>query len=376
MGRKEPGRRAQPKGLDYATAGVNTVKEEAALKGLLPWLVQSFSFRTGVGAPKLEVGYFANVLDVGYNLGIAVSTDGVGTKVLIAQLLEKYDTIGIDCVAMNVNDVLCVGAEPLCLLDYLAIQDPDPRFLEEIGKGLAKGAELANITIPAGEIAQMREVIKGVRRNRGFDLVGTCVGLVPLDRIIIGQEIQEGDIVIGLKSSGIHSNGLTLARTVLFQKAKLRPDQYIEELGRSLGEELLEPTRIYVREVLALLRSGLPIKALIHITSDGLLNLTRVQSEVGYVLETLPAPQPIFALIQQLGNVSDEEMFRVYNMGIGFCLVVPEDQVEAVMSLLQRYQVDAFRMGYAVADKERKVLLQPKGLVGQGSAFRKQEGSP
>ncbi|MBI5380183.1 MAG: phosphoribosylformylglycinamidine cyclo-ligase [Nitrospirae bacterium] len=372
MERKEPGRKAQLKRVDYAKAGVNTEREEAALKGLLKWLVQSFSLRTGVGTPKLDVGYFANIIDVGHHLGIAVSTDGVGTKVLIAQLLEKYDTIGIDCVAMNVNDVLCVGAEPLCLLDYIAIQDPDPTFLEEIGKGLYKGAELANITIPAGEIAQMRDVIKGVRRHRGFDLVGTCVGLVPLDRVIIGQEIQEGDVVIGLRSSGIHSNGLTLARKVLFQKAKLRPDQDIEELGRPLGEELLEPTRIYVREVLTLLRSGLTIKALIHITSDGFLNLTRVQSDVGYVIDTLPEPQPIFALIQKLGNVSDEEMFRVYNMGIGFCLVVPEDQVEAVMNLLQNSQVEAFRIGYAVADKERKVLIQPKGLVGQGSAFRKE----
>ncbi|MFN3476548.1 MAG: phosphoribosylformylglycinamidine cyclo-ligase, partial [Candidatus Methylomirabilales bacterium] len=290
MGRKEPGRRAQTKRVDYATAGVNTEREEAALKGLLPWLVQSFSFRTGIGAPKLDVGYFANVIDIGYHLGIAISMDGVGTKVLIAQLLEKYDTIGIDCVAMNVNDVICVGAEPLCLLDYLAVQDPDPTVLEEIGKGLYKGAELANITIPAGEIAQMRDVIKGVRRHRGFDLVGTCVGLVSLDQVIIGQDIQEGDVVIGLRSNGIHSNGLTLARKILFQKAKLRPDQYLPELGRTLGEELLEPTRIYVREVLTLLRSGLTIKALIHITSDGLLNLTRVQSEVGYVIEDLPDP--------------------------------------------------------------------------------------
>lgn len=369
MERKEPGRKAQTKRVDYAKAGVNTEREEAALKGLLTWLGQSFSLRTGIGAPKLDVGYFANVIDVGHHLGIAVSTDGVGTKVLIAQLLEKYDTIGIDCVAMNVNDVICVGAEPLCLLDYIAIQDPDPIFLEEIGKGLYKGAELANITIPAGEIAQMRDVIKGVRRNRGFDLVGTCLGLVPLHRVIIGQDIQEGDVVIGLRSSGIHSNGLTLARKVLFQKARLRPDQYVEELGRTIGEELLEPTRIYVREVLALLRAGLTIKALIHITSDGFLNLTRVQSDVGYVIDTLPEPQPIFALIQQLGNVSDEEMFRVYNMGIGFCLVVPEDQVEAVMSLLQNSKVEAFRIGYAVADKERKVLIQPKGLVGQGSKF-------
>jgi len=272
---------------------------------------------------------------------------------------------------MNVNDVLCVGAEPLCMLDYIAVQEADPDLLEQIGKGLHEGARQANISIPGGEIAQVRELITGSREGRGFDLAGTCVGLVPMDRILVGQAIQPGDVVIGLRSSGVHSNGLTLAREVFFKKAKYRPDQYVGDVGRTIGEELLEPTRIYVREVLDLLRAGLDIKALIHITSDGFLNLARVQAQVGYVLEWLPEPQPIFRLLQQLGGVGDEEMFCVYNMGTGFCLVVGAAHADRALEMLTRLGLEAFRLGHAVPDPDRKVHLVTKGLVGEGSGFRR-----
>ena len=353
----------------YTRAGVNTVKEEAALAGLLKWVGKTLEF--GARRSALDFGYFASVLDLGNGLGLALSTDGVGTKLLVAQMLDKYDTIGIDCVAMNVNDVLCVGAEPLCMLDYIAIQEADPDMLEQIGKGLYEGARQANISIPGGEIAQVRELIKGIREGRGFDLAGACVGLVPMDRILVGQAIQPGDVVIGLKSSGIHSNGLTLAREVFFKRAKYQPDAYVGELGRTIGEELLQPTRIYVREVLELLRAGLDIKALVHITSDGFLNLARVQARVGYVLESLPEPQPIFRLLQQIGGVSDEEMFCVYNMGTGFCLVVAPAHADRALDALKRLGLEAFRLGHAVPDPDRKVHLVPKGLVGEGSQFRR-----
>jgi phosphoribosylformylglycinamidine cyclo-ligase len=352
----------------YSGAGVNTVKEEAALAGLLRWVGKTVQF--GRFRPALDFGYFASVLDLGNGQGLALSTDGVGTKLLVAELLDRYDTIGIDCVAMNVNDVLCVGAEPVCMLDYLAVQDADPKFLEEIGKGLYEGARQANISIPGGEIAQVREIIKGEREGRGFDLTGACVGLVPMDRILVGQAIRPGDVVIGLRSSGIHSNGLTLAREVFFGRAKLRPETRVAELGRTIGEELLEPTRIYVREVLEVLRAGLDVKALAHITSDGLLNLARVQVAVGYVLETLPEPQAVFRLLQKLGGVSDEEMFQVYNMGIGFCLVVAKGDADRAVEMLTRQGVEAFRLGHTVADPERRVRL-PNGLVGRGNAFHR-----
>jgi len=353
----------------YSGAGVNTVKEEAALAGLLRWVGQTVAF--GRCKPVLDFGYFATVLDLGNNLGLALSTDGVGTKLLVAEMLDKYDTVGIDCIAMNVNDLLCVGAEPLAMLDYIAVQEADPAMLTAIGKGLYEGARQANISIPGGEIAQVRELITGVREGRGFDLAGACVGIVPLDKIIVGQDIRPGDLVIGLSSSGIHSNGLTLARDVFFSRAKMGPEQHVPELGRSIGEELLEPTRIYVREVLDVLRSGVQVKALAHITSDGLTNLLRVQSAVGYVLDTLPEPPPVFRLLQRLGDVSDEEMFQVYNMGVGFCLVVDPADADRTLAILQAHRTEAAVLGRAVADPERRVRL-PNGLVGQGNDFRRE----
>ena len=359
MGRVRP--------FTYKKAGVDAAREEAALQGLLAWVGKTSAF--GSRPVTLDIGYFANVIDLGGGLGLALSTDGVGTKVLVAQMLGQYDTIGIDCVAMNVNDVLCVGAKPICMLDYLAVENPDPKLLEAIGKGLYRGAELAGISIVGGEIAQLKEMVKGVKRGRGFDLVGTCLGEVPIDKIIVGQDIREGDVVLGLSSSGIHSNGLTLARKVLLKKMGLRPESFVGELGRSLGEELLEPTKIYVREILALLEAGLAIKALIHVTGDGLLNLARVKAEVGYIIDHLPEPHPIFSLIQELGQISDAEMFRVFNMGIGFCVVLPEAEVERAMGILQGHCVEAFRLGYTVEDKERKIILRPKGLVGKGKRF-------
>jgi phosphoribosylformylglycinamidine cyclo-ligase len=353
----------------YSSTGVNTVKEEAALAGLLTWVGKTLAF--GRCRPALDFGYFATVLDLGHNLGLALSTDGVGTKLLVAEMLDKYDTVGIDCVAMNVNDLLCIGAEPLAMLDYIAVQEADPQMLAAIGKGLYEGARQANISIPGGEIAQVRELIKGVREGRGFDLAGACVGLVPLDRVIVGQDIRPADLVIGLRSSGIHSNGLTLARDVFFNRAKLRPEQHVPEFGQSVGEELLEPTRIYVREVLEVLRSDIRVKAMAHITSDGLTNLLRVQTSIGYVLDYLPEPQPVFRLLQRLGGIADEEMYQVYNMGVGFCLVVSPADADRALTILRGHGIEAAVLGRAVADPDRTVRL-PNGLVGQGNDFRRE----
>ncbi len=353
----------------YSGAGVNTDREEQGLQGLLGWVGKTLAF--GACRPALDFGFFATVLDLGRGQGLALSTDGVGTKLLVAEMLDKYDTVGIDCVAMNVNDLLCVGAEPIAMLDYIAVQAADPAMLTEIGKGLYEGARQANISIPGGEIAQVRELIRGVREGRGFDLAGACVGLVPLDRVIVGEHIQPGDLVIGLPSSGVHSNGLTLARDVFFTRAGYRADQPVPELGRSIGEELLEPTRIYVREALALLRADLQIKAMAHITSDGLLNLARVKAPVGYVLEALPAPPPVFGLLQRLGGVSDEEMYQVYNMGVGFCVVLPAAEADRALGILAGLGVQALVLGRAVADPARAVRL-PNGLVGRGNLFQRE----
>ena len=363
------------KKFTYAKAGVDSEKGETVLKHLLKWTIKTKDFRTGLGSVKLESGYFANVLEIGPNLGLAISTDGVGTKILIAQLLNKYDTIGIDCIAMNVNDILCVGAEPISMVDYLAVQDTKPGLkpdlLEEIGKGLYEGAKIAKINIPGGELAQLREMISGVRSNCGFDLAGTCVGLVPLDKIIIGQNVEEGDTILGLRSNGIHSNGLTLARKVLLEtKTGFNLDKYIPDLGRTLGEELLEPTHIYVPEIMEILNSGVKVKALIHITGDGFLNLNRVErKDLGFIIDFLPEPHPIFSLIQRLGRVDDEEMFKVFNMGIGFCIIFAEKEIEKCKDILKKCGVESYKLGYVVKDEERKVIVEPKKLVGKDNKF-------
>ena len=246
-----------------------------------------------------------------------------------------------------------------------------PDLLDEISKGLCDGANIANISISGGEIAQIRDIIKGYGNKNGFDLAGAAVGIVPLDKIIVGQNIKEGDTIIGMESNGIHSNGVTLTRRVFFEQNNYSIDTIVPSIKCKLGEELLRPTFIYVKEVLDILDHEIPVKALVHITSDGFLNLTRVASEVGYIIEWLPRIPPIFSLIQELGNVSDEEMFSIYNMGIGFCVIVPDSETERVLSIIHSHGKRAYKIGRVISDKERRVFIKPKNLAGKGKQFLK-----
>jgi phosphoribosylformylglycinamidine cyclo-ligase len=296
-----------------------------------------------LGRPSRQVplpGHYASVIRIDERSGIALSTDGVGTKLLVAEQLGRFDTVGIDCVAMNVNDVICVGAEPLAMLDYIVVPSADPDVCEQIGVGLARGAELAGVEIPGGELAQLGELVSSV------DLSGACFGTVALDSIVDGSAVRPGDPVIGLPSSGIHSNGYTLARSALEGIALDEdPDG---RLGRTLGEELLEPTEIYVKPVLELLRSEVEVRGLAHITSGGLGNLLRLAAEVGYEIDD-PLPElPIFGLIRERGNVAEEEMHEVFNMGCGFCAIVPREDEAAALALLREHHPQAKRVGVAV----------------------------
>ena len=356
--------------MNYKTAGVDSGHKDQAMQRLGSLVRQSFDIRPG--EVQLPLGYFANVIDVGHGMGIAVSTDGVGTKILIAEMLHKYDTVGIDCVAMNVNDVLCVGAEPLALLDYIAVQVPHTDLLESLAEGLYRGAEIARITIPGGEIAQVKEIIRGVREDYAFDLVATAIGRVPLDKMLTGAFIQPGDTILGLASSGIHSNGMTLARRVFFDRLGWKPDRYVEELGRTIGEELLEPTCIYVCEVMDMLSAGLKIRGLAHITSTGFLNLSRASARVGYVLDNLPEPQAVFRMLQENGDVADEDMYFTYNMGIGFCVIVDPEDADAAMRIAEKHNVKCSSIGHTVADPEKRVTIPSVKLVGKDGAFYKQ----
>jgi phosphoribosylformylglycinamidine cyclo-ligase len=241
--------------------------------------------------------------------------------------------------------------------------------MAEAGIGLAEGARQANISIPGGEISQVPEIIRAGERGFGFDLAGTCVGIVDKERILTGAGTEQGDVIIGIASSGIHSNGLTLARDVLFHQAGYEPMQVVEELGRPVGEELLEPTRIYVKPVLRMLEERLAVKALAHITGDGLLNLLRADTDVSYVIDALPETPAIFELIQRVGKVEAAEMFRVYNMGVGFCVVCAPTAAERIQELIREHGWESWRIGYVEADGKREVRVPEHGLVGRGETF-------
>jgi phosphoribosylformylglycinamidine cyclo-ligase len=349
----------------YAAAGVDT---HAADRGVAA-LVQALT-RIETGRERLSVplpGHYASVVRIADNLGIALATDSVGSKVIVAEQAGRFDTIGIDCVAMNVNDLICVGAEPLALLDYVAVERADEELLGQLGEGLRAGAELAGVEIPGGEVCQLPEVIRGHPSPRGFDLVGSAFGTVALDRIIDGSACRPGDALIGLPASGVHSNGLTLARRAL---SDLALDDTPDELaGATVADVLLEPTVIYVRGVVELVRSGLPVHGLAHITGGGLLNLLRIGSGVGYeIAEPLPAP-PVFELIASHGDVAPAEMWEVFNMGCGFCAMVPSERADQAVALLERHHPGTAVIGQLTGETGI-VSLPGLGLVGDSSGLR------
>ena len=298
--------------FDYAKAGVDIRKEEKAIKALIGKIKH---IRKGFGEPIL-MGHYASVIDVG--VGLAITTDGVGSKIMIAEALNKFDTIGIDCVAMNVNDLIAIGAEPIAMVDYIAIQKPDERVMEEIAVGLEKGCEIANITLVGGETATLPEMINGI------DLVGTAIGVVEKDKIITGEKIEIGDVIVAIESSGIHSNGLTLARKVVEKSGLSYEDEFD---GKTIGEELLTPTRIYI-EVLDIVKNY-DVHGLAHITGGGMLNLKRLKN-VRFVIDKPLKPQKIFNFIQELGNVDEDEMYRTFNMGMGFMIILPKDEAKKI----------------------------------------------
>ena len=353
----------------YKSAGVDTEAAVANLGGLLRWVKESLQYREGAGEPLLPMGFFASVLKLTNRLSLAVSTDGVGSKTVVAQMAGSYESIGVDCVAVNVNDVLCTGAEPVALLDYIACQAPHADMLEQLGKGLQEGARQARVGIVGGELSQHPDTLTGPRPGYAFDIAGTALGILDGYAPITGSNIRPGDVVLGMPSNGIHSNGLTLARRVLLGKDGQGIDRYLAECGRTVGEELLRPTAIYVAEVMALLRDGIDVRGLAHISGDGLLNLARLDANVGYAITHLPPVPPIFDIIQAEGELDAAEMFRVFNMGVGFCVVVGQQDVDAALSASAGAGGAAQVIGRVVAWPKRRVLIEQFGLVGEGGRF-------
>ncbi|MEN0012915.1 MAG: phosphoribosylformylglycinamidine cyclo-ligase [Solirubrobacteraceae bacterium] len=333
----------------YAAAGVDTDQSDKAVAAIVGELK---SAKPDGGSRVVPLpGHYASVLTVAPGLGLAIATDGVGSKLIVAEQTDRIETVGIDCVAMNVNDLVCVGAEPIAMVDYIAVEESDPARLGRIAAGIAEGARQANIEIPGGEVAVLPELIRGHPSPQGFDLCGAAVGTVAIADIITGDAIAPGDALVGVPSSGLHSNGYTLARRAVLEQGGLALDATPEELGgATVADALLEPTLIYVRAALALIRSDVDVHGLAHITGGGVADLLRLGKDVGYAIDT-PLPVPgIFPLVQRLGNVTEREMWEVFNMGCGFIATVPADQAEQAAAILAEHHEGAAVIGRVTAD--------------------------
>ena len=319
-------------GWTYAKSGVNIDQKSEAIEAL----VSEVSYkRQGIGQAVRMSGLFASLIDFGDRY-ITMATDGVGSKLLIAEEL-------------NINDTICVNAEPTSFVDYIAIDKPNPEITEEIGKGLQKGAELSNMEIVGGEIAVLPEIINGV------DLSGTCLGYVAKDRIITGDKCEEGDLIVSLRSSGIHSNGLTLARKVV-EASNIAMTDKVSGLSKSIGEELLTPTEIYVRQVLEITSQN-TVHGLVDITGGGLRNILRMRKGLRYVISDPVKPAPIFQKLQELGEIEDREIYQTLNMSMGFTIIAPEEDAEGIAS---RYP-NADIVGRV--EKGDGVLLEPGNIL-------------
>ncbi len=330
--------------MSYARAGVDRTRITAAHKTLARKLSATFKARKGrFGEPVFPIGHYAGLIDVGNGRVLSLHIDNVGTKIIIAQLMKKYDTVGIDCVAMCANDLICTGSEPIAFLDYLAVSRPNPSAIGKIADGIVEGAKQAGMAVVGGETAVVPDLLS-TGPGGGMDLVGMAAGICSRNEMVLGDRIENGDALIGVESSGIHSNGLTLARRVLLKRHSLR--ERIPEVGRSIGEELLEPTRIYVKPVLEALRRT-KIHGLAHITGGSFSKIDRIvsQANLGAEIEHLPSPPEIFKVIQREGHVSDFEMYKTFNMGIGLVVICPETQVSQVIRIFKRYGQGAMRIG-------------------------------
>ncbi|VUT24903.1 MAG: phosphoribosylaminoimidazole synthetase [Candidatus Methanolliviera sp. GoM_oil] len=330
----------------YKDAGVDIEKEGELIKSLISRIKP---VRKGFGRPLGKIGHFSGLVDFG-GFALAMTTDGVGTKILVANRLKKWDTIGIDCIAMNVNDLLAIGAEPIAFVDYLAIGEMKEKYevvVGEIGEGLNDGARISNISIVGGETATLPEIITGI------DLAGTCVGVVKKEEMIDGKKISPGDSVLAIRSSGIHSNGLTLARKII-DSSNYDYDDLLPGGDVTIGEELIKPTRIYM-EVLELVKEH-EIHGLAHITGGGLLNLKRI-TNYGFNIYNPPKPQPIFEFLRELGGVSYKEMYRTFNMGAGFIIVAPKEEEKNILE-----KIDGEKIGEVTEKAGIKINLGDKEI--------------
>lgn len=345
-----------PEQWDYKKAGLDLSKYEETIAGIQPLLARTHDKR--VIPPPFPprkggkgVGGFASLFDLNpdgryRNPVLVTCTDGVGSKLKVACLMSKYDTVGIDLVAMSVNDLICTGGEPLVFLDYLAMHKDDPELSKTLLKGVSDGCVESGCSLVGGETA----ILPDFYQPGDFDFAGFATGVVERDRVIDGRAVQTGDAVIGCAASGIHSNGYSLVRKVVFEAAGLKVTDHVAELGKTVGEELLTPTRLYVKPVRALLEATpqAAIHGLANITGGGLPdNVARILppgKRVRVKRGSWPV-LPVFGWMQRLGNIADAEMFRVFNMGVGFVVVCAPDAADTVVGQLANTGVSAWRIG-------------------------------
>lgn len=318
--------------ITYKAAGVDVTKIKKSQASIGRIIASTHS-----GMVKSGFGHYAGLVGIHGGKYLATHTDGVGTKVLIANLLKKYDTVGIDCVAMNVNDIICIGATPVSFVDYIAANQNNESIFVEIARGLAAGAKKAGVPIVGGETAIMPDLFEA--KKFAFDLAGMVAGLVDKNKVILGNRIKKGDSIIGIASTGIHSNGYSLARKVLLKKYSIKDS--VKGIGK-IGQAMLTPTEIYVKPVLDII-SKCDVHGLANITGGAFTKLLRLK-KTGFVLDSMPEPPKIMQLIEDLG-VSNDEMYKTFNMGIGFCVIAPKTEAQKIISICKKHRLRSYVIG-------------------------------
>jgi phosphoribosylformylglycinamidine cyclo-ligase len=322
--------------ITYKKAGVD-ISEIKKSQRAIGKLIESTHNLQKMAKMTHGFGHYAGIVEIPGGKLLATHTDGVGTKVIISNMLKRYDTIGVDCIAMNVNDIICIGATPISFVDYIAANKNDQKIFKQIVSGLVKGAKKASMPIVGGETAIMPDLISG--RGFGFDLAGMVVGMLSKKEMVLGNKIKSNDVIIGIKSSGLHSNGYSLARKALFGKYSVKDN--FKGVG-DLGDALLRPTEIYVKPVLETLKKC-KINGLAHITGGAFTKLLRLK-QIGYHLDSLPKTPALMQLIEDTG-VKNEEMYKTFNMGIGFCIISPENQVKGIHKIFSKHKMKSYEIG-------------------------------
>ena len=328
--------------LTYKKAGVDISKIKQSQKAIGKLITSTHKLQKKAKIAH-GFGHYAGIVEIPGGKMLATHTDGVGTKVVISNLMKKYNTIGIDCVAMNVNDIICIGATPISFVDYIAANKNDVPKFKKIVEGLVTGAKKSAMPIVGGETAIMPDVIEG--EGFAYDLAGMVVGLVEKKDLVLGNKIKTGDVIIGANSTGIHSNGYSLARKALLKKYSIKDK--IKGVG-VIGDALLKPTEIYTNPVLEMVQKC-KINGLAHITGGAFTKLLRLKN-TGYQIDSLPKIPPIMELIQEQG-VKNEEMYKTFNMGVGFCVVAPKSQATKIISMFKKHKITSQQIGQIVSKK-------------------------